>query len=75
MTSRRAPEPAKLELPPVEGMLQLDLRQHCLRYHRGLGFITRVEHAADHRLRDSVIDHVHVSPQQEGEADAANEGS
>jgi hypothetical protein len=64
----------KIEVRSADEMLILDLRQHVQKRHPRMRFITKGEHAADHRLHEDQLDHVHQQPQaEEGEADSAED--
>jgi hypothetical protein len=60
-------------------MLIMYFRQHVLKRHPHMRFVTKVEHTADHRMRGDLLDHVHeVAPPTEegkGEENAEDEGS
>ena len=58
MTAKKA-EPAKIVVQAAEDMLILPFRQHVLKRHKFMRFVTKVEHAADHRLHSHMLDHIH----------------
>lgn len=53
----------RVTVTPSEEMTQQILRMHIQKRHARLGFWSRGEHDADHRLHDSQLDHTH----QEGD--------
>jgi hypothetical protein len=72
-------EPPKQLVASAEPMLIMYFRQHVLKRHPMMRFVTKQEHTADHRMRGDLLDHTHevpeeVPPQQEGEEDATHEG-
>lgn len=69
-------DPPKTLVASVESMLQLPLRQHVLKRHPHMRFVTKVEHAADHRMHGGRLDHVHEDAppgQQEQEQEEGEE--
>lgn len=60
MTSRRQKSPSdKVEVPDADIMLAQVFRLHCQKRHPMMRFRSRGEHAADHRLHDDSLDHIH----------------
>lgn len=67
MTAKR---PVKQEpdlVIPEDDMLAQAFRLHCQKRHPLLKFWSRGEHAADHRLHQNTLDHVHSEPEQDPE--------
>lgn len=50
---------AKVALADPEGQLAEWLRKHVEKRHGLLRYVTKGEHAADHRLHKDYLDHIH----------------
>lgn len=67
MSPRKRPSD-KTQVASVESMMQMDLVKHARVRHRfTMRFITRAEHAADHRLHADLLDHIHPEDRREAE--------
>jgi|HubBroStandDraft_5_1064220.scaffolds.fasta_scaffold00014_22 hypothetical protein len=68
-------KPAKTVVASATPMLQLQFRQHVMKRHPRMRFITKNEHDQDHRIHIDELDHVHEEDETTEEADAPNEGA
>jgi hypothetical protein len=65
--SKETPLPTIVDAP--DDMLMQNFIQHCVKRHERLRFRSKGEHAADHRLHQEFLNHIHTDmiPQEEGE--------
>jgi hypothetical protein len=70
MATRKPREtPTPVVVDAADDMLMQNFIQHCIVRHKRLRFRSKGEHAADHRLHQSFLDHTHTDmiPEQEEE--------
>jgi hypothetical protein len=66
-TRRQAPKRDRVTVPDADSMLAQPFRLHCQLRHPNLGFWSKGEHIADHRLHDDRLDHVHKAKKEVAE--------
>jgi hypothetical protein len=71
MPPRKKAEPEKVVVDDVEPMFLQQFRLHCQKRHPQMRFRTKKEHAADHRLHEEALDHIHAVPHSEKEENDA----